>query len=57
MVLVVTNVAVMSTRKLLTVPMVQPVRPHDSPAVRWNAAALLLYLAGHLLKLEHQQEG
>lgn len=51
------KVAVLSTRKMLTVPMGEPVRSLDSPAVRWNATALFLHLTGHLLKLEHQKEG
>ena len=51
------QVAVISTEKLLTVPLGEPVRSLDSPEVRWNATALLLHLTGHLLKLDHRQEG
>lgn len=49
----VSRVIVISTRKLLMTPRGKPVRTLDSDAVRWNAAALLLHLIGHLLDLAH----
>lgn len=51
------NVAVISTRKLLTAPFGEPVRSPDSESVRWNGATLLAHLMGHLLGLDHEQEG
>lgn len=51
------QVVVISTRKLLAAPYGEPVRSLDSPAVRWNAAALFLHLMGHLLGLKHRGEG
>ncbi len=38
-------------------PFGEPVLSLDSPAVRWNAAALFLHLMGHLMGLEHCKEG
>ena len=50
------RVAVLSTRRLTTgPPRGQPMRPLDSDAVRWNGAALLLHLLGHLLGLGHDE--
>lgn len=51
------QVAVISTRKLLTVPAGKPVRALKDSAVRWNAAALSLHLMGHLLRLTHERQG
>jgi hypothetical protein len=47
------RVAVVSTRTLLLGPRDRPVRSLDDAAVRWNAAALLLHLLGHVLGLGH----
>lgn len=51
------NVAVVSTRKLLTAPFGEPVRPLDAESVRWNAATILVHLLGHMLALNHEREG
>lgn len=45
----VSRVIVVSTRKLVTGPREEPVRQFDAPAVRWNAATLLLHLLGQVL--------
>lgn len=49
------RVIVISTRKLLVTPRGKPVRTLESQSVRWNAAALLLHLLGHLLDLPHSR--
>jgi hypothetical protein len=51
----ISQVAVISTRKLLVAPRGKPVRTLDSPEVRWNAATLALHLLGHLLGLRHHR--
>jgi predicted Zn-dependent protease len=45
---------ILSTRKLRLSPREEPLRPLESETVRWNAAALLLHLLGHVLGLEHE---
>jgi hypothetical protein len=47
------RVAVVSTQRLRLGPRDRPVRDLDDAAVRWNAAALLLHLVGHVLGLGH----
>jgi predicted Zn-dependent protease len=49
----VSRVAVVSTHKLMAGPRDEPVRSLDTPAVRWNAATLLLHLLGHVLGAQH----
>jgi hypothetical protein len=51
------NVVVVSTAKLVQAPFGHPVRALDDPVVRWNGATLLVHLLGHLLDLDHQDEG
>lgn len=53
----VSRVAVISTRKLLVTPRGRPVRSLHSESVRWNAAALLLHLSGHVLGIGHARDG
>ncbi|SFG99204.1 hypothetical protein SAMN04488063_3501 [Halopelagius inordinatus] len=52
----VSRVIVVSTRRLLTSPRDQPIRALDSEPVRWNAAHLLLHLAGHVLDAGHDAD-
>jgi predicted Zn-dependent protease len=47
--------AVVSTRNLRGTGGRRPSRPLDAPAVRWNAAALLLHLVGHVLGAGHRE--
>jgi len=47
------RVATVSTWKLVRGSREEPARPLDAPAVRWNAAALLLHLVGHVLGARH----
>lgn len=47
------RVAVLSARRLQASARGEPPHELDSAAVRWNAAALLLHLVGHMLGLEH----
>jgi hypothetical protein len=49
----VSRVAVVSTHKLMAGPRDEPVQSLDTPAVRWNAATLLLHLLGHVLGAQH----
>lgn len=51
------RVVVISTRKLLAAPRGQPRRALEDDAVRWNAATLLVHLAGHLMGLRHHGGG
>lgn len=51
------NVVVVSTAKLVEAPFGHPVRAVDEPVVRWNAAALVVHLLGHLLDLGHEDPG
>lgn len=51
----VSRVMVISTRKLSTSRRGEPVRPLSSEPVRWNAAALLLHLLGHISGLPHKE--
>ena len=51
----ISQIAVLSTRKLLITPRGRPVRTLGSAEVRWNAAALALHLPGHLLGLTHHR--
>ena len=50
----VARVVVLSTRKLLAAPRGRPRRALHDDAVRWNAATLLVHLAGHLMGLRHR---
>lgn len=50
---VVSRVAVLSTRDIRNGPRGQAPYELGSEPVRWNAAALLMHLLGHLLGLEH----
>ena len=50
----VSRVAVVSTRDFLRTPRGDPKRTLDAPAVRWNAATLLLHLVGHILGATHR---
>ena len=47
------RVVVVSTRALVTTPRGEPTRSLDAPAVRWNAAALLLHLLGPVFGASH----
>jgi hypothetical protein len=47
------RMAVVSTRELCGSPRGAPVRTLEEAAVRWNGAALLLHLLGHVAGLEH----
>ncbi|MFB6166485.1 MAG: hypothetical protein ABEJ31_15100 [Haloarculaceae archaeon] len=49
----VSRVAVISTDRLRSGPRDRPVRALDDPAVRWNGAALLAHLLGHVLGATH----
>ncbi|CAN5683133.1 hypothetical protein BH23GEM11_BH23GEM11_01510 [soil metagenome] len=51
------RVAVLSARRLQGSGRGKPPHELGSDAVRWNAAALLLHLMGHLLGLEHAKGG
>jgi hypothetical protein len=51
------RVAVLSARRLQGSDRGEPPHTLDSESVRWNAAALLLHLMGHVLGLEHEKEG
>lgn len=53
----ISRIVVVSTRKLLIGPREAGPRSLDSPAVRWNAATLLLHLFGHVLGASHSAEG
>jgi predicted Zn-dependent protease len=48
------RVAVVSTGNLRSSPRGEPQRPLDRPAVRWNAATLLIHLVGHVLGARHR---
>lgn len=47
------RVVVVSTWRLRRGPREEPTRRLDAPAVRWNGAALVLHLLGHVLGAEH----
>lgn len=51
------RLAIVSTRKLRMTRRGKPVRELDSDPVRWNAAALVLHLLGHLAGLKHEGAG
>jgi predicted Zn-dependent protease len=51
------RVAVVSTHHLRDARRGDPRRPLDDPAVRWNAATLLVHLVGHLLGARHGDGG
>lgn len=51
------RIVVVSTRRLVSSPRGEPVRSLDSPAVRGNAARLLLHLIGHVLDVDHDPDG
>ena len=53
----ITRVAVVSTRRLLSTPRGEPVRPLDSEMVQWNAAVLMQHLLGHISGLQHSAHG
>jgi predicted Zn-dependent protease len=48
------RVAVVSTRNLRSAPRGERRRSLDGPAVRWNAATLLVHLVGHVLGARHR---
>lgn len=48
------RIAIVSTRKLVVTPRGQPLRTLDHRAVRFNAAALLLHLIGHMIGLRKE---
>jgi len=48
------RVAVVSTANLRRAPRGESKRALDGPAVRWNAATLLLHLVGHMLGARHR---
>jgi hypothetical protein len=47
------RVVVLSTWRLRVGPRTEPTAGLDTPPVRWNGAALLLHLLGHVLGAEH----
>ncbi|AQL43353.1 hypothetical protein BV210_11920 [Halorientalis sp. IM1011] len=47
------RVVVLSTWRLRVGPRTEPTAGLDAPPVRWNGAALLLHLLGHVLGAEH----
>ncbi|WP_434084153.1 hypothetical protein [Halorarius litoreus] len=51
------RVVVVSTRRLLRTHDRETVRALDSPAVRWNAATLLVHLLGHVFRADHGDGG
>ncbi|WP_418285269.1 hypothetical protein [Halorubrum sp. DTA46] len=51
------RVVVVSTRRLLRTHDREAVRALDSPAVRWNAATLLVHLLGHVFRVGHDAGG
>ncbi|WP_237561612.1 hypothetical protein [Halorubrum halophilum] len=51
------RVVVVSTRRLRRRPGLEAVRALDSAAVRWNAAALLVHLFGHVFGADHGDGG
>lgn len=51
------RVVVVSTRRLRRTHDREPVRALDSPAVRWNAASLLVHLLGHVFGADHSDGG
>jgi Predicted Zn-dependent proteases len=51
------RVVVVSTRRLLRTHDREAVRALDSPAVRWNAATLLVHLLGHVFRADHNDGG
>ncbi|WP_277541844.1 hypothetical protein [Haloarcula laminariae] len=51
------RVAVLSTRNLRRAPRGEPTRRLDDGAVRWNGAALLAHLVGHVLGARHADSG
>lgn len=51
----ISRVAVISVRHLRRMPRGRPRRTLESPAVRWNAATLLLHLFGHILGASHRK--
>ena len=53
----VARIVVVSTRKLLATPRGAEPRTLESESVRWNAATLIVHLAGHLLGLHHRDGG
>ncbi|PRY09962.1 hypothetical protein CLV24_11630 [Pontibacter ummariensis] len=50
----VSRIMVLSTRKLVTASRGKPMRTLDSPAARWNGAALFLHMLGHIIGLDHK---
>jgi hypothetical protein len=50
------RIAVLSARRLQGSQRGKPPHALDSETVRWNAAALLLHLIGHVLGLEHAKD-
>lgn len=50
---VISHTMIISTRKLTTAPRGELPRHLDADSVRWNAAALLLHLLGHISGLKH----
>ncbi len=51
------RVAVVSTRPLQRARRGRPRYPLDGPAVRWNAATLVVHLLGHVLGARHREGG
>jgi hypothetical protein len=51
------RIVLVSTRKLRAAPRGQEPRGLDDEDVRWNAAALLVHLMGHLMGLRHRPGG
>ena len=51
------RVLVVSTRKLMTAPRGRLLRKLTADVVRWNGAALLLHLLGHISGLHHKSKG
>ncbi|MFD1647668.1 hypothetical protein [Haloarchaeobius litoreus] len=51
------RVVVVSTQRLLRTHDRAAVREIDSPAVRWNAATLLVHLLGHVFRADHSDGG
>ncbi|WP_435345759.1 hypothetical protein [Haloarchaeobius sp. HRN-SO-5] len=51
------RVVVVSIRRLLRTHDRETVRALDSPAVRWNAATLLVHLLGHVFRADHDDGG
>jgi len=53
----ISRVVVVSTRRLLRTPGGEQIRSLDSEPVRWNAAALLIHLLGHVFGAGHGDGG